>query len=180
MHGTIRANECLLRGGRALTDILFAVRLVHVLSGVGWFGEVVTVNLVLIPALARVDGALRERMLTVVFPRVFILATVLAGIAVASGATVFLLMSGGNLGLLVGSTWGNRILVGGLAGGLLFLFHLVQESRWEGSLASRLIAAQDDPAETRELLRRLRVIPWIGLVMLLVTIALMSAASRLP
>lgn len=162
-----------------MTEGLFILRLVHVLAGLSWFGEVLTVNLVLLPALARVDPVLRARLLSVVFPYVFRLATVLGGIAVVSGAILFLIMSGGNLGLLFSSDWGRRILSGGLIGALLFAFHLVQESRMEGSLATRLMATGDDPAASEAILRHLRVIPRIGLALLLLTVALMSAAARL-
>ncbi|MEZ4596486.1 MAG: hypothetical protein R3C32_06375 [Chloroflexota bacterium] len=163
-----------------MTEALFVARLIHILSGIGWFGEVLTVNLVLIPALVRVDPALRARILTAVFPFVFRLATVLAGTAVVSGAIVFLLITRGNLALVADSDWGRRILVGGVMGAVLFAFHLLQESRWEGSLASRLVAAQDDPAASEAILRRLQVIPRVGLLVLLVVIGLMSAAARLP
>ncbi|MCC6617947.1 MAG: hypothetical protein IT341_02780 [Chloroflexi bacterium] len=164
----------------SVPEILFVTRFVHVVSGVGWLGEVVTVNFVLLPALASADAELRARILTAVFPFVFRLATVLGGIAVVSGAIVFWIMSGGDLARLVDSTWGQRILLGGVFGGPLFAFHLLQESRWEGGLGKRLVAAEHDPAASDRILRHLNVIPRIGLAILVACVFFMSAATRLP
>lgn len=163
-----------------MPEFLFVVRFVHVVAGLCWLGEVLTVNLVLLPALGRADAALRARMLAVILPLVFRLATLLGGVAVISGAVLLWTMSGGDLTRLVDTEWGRRILIGGLLGGPLFLFHLFQESRWEGSLAQRLMAMGDDPAQSDRVLRHLRVIPRIGLGILVLSVLFMSAAARLP
>lgn len=162
-----------------MPEALFAARFIHVVTGLGWLGEVLTVNFVLLPALARADSVLRARILTALFPLVFRLATVLAGLAVVSGAIVFWIQSGGEVARLFDTTWGQRILVGGLLGGPLFAFHLLQESRWEGSLARRLVAMQDDPSASDVILRRLQVIPRVGLAILVLCVFFMSAAARL-
>lgn len=161
-------------------EVPFIVRLVHIISGVGWVGEVLTVNFVLLPALLSLEPASRGFLLQTVFPFVFRLATYLGGLAVISGATMFLLMTGGDFASALEAEWGRRILVGGILGAGLLIFHLVQESVWEGSLASRLIASADDPAQSDALLRRLRIAPRVGLAIILVTVILMSAAARLP
>jgi len=135
---------------------------------------------VLLPALARAEPELRGRILLAVFPLVFRLATILAGLSILSGAVVFWIMSGGELARLVDSTWGQRILVGGLLAGPLFAFHLLQESRWEGSLARRLATVGRDPAASDLILRRLQVIPRIGLAILVMAVFFMSAAARGP
>jgi hypothetical protein len=81
---------------------------------------------------------------------------------------------------LVESTWGWRILIGGTLGALLFLFHLVQELGAERLLAARLAAVWDnDPQSAASLLRRLAIIPRVGLGILLVIVGLMSAAAHL-
>ncbi len=162
-----------------MPELLFGVRFVHIVTGLGWLGEVLTVNFVLLPALVHVEPAVRGKILTAVFPLVFRLATILAGTAIVSGAIVFWIMSGGDLTKLVDTTWGQRILIGGLLGGPLFLFHLFQESRMEGSLARRLAAIEDDPVASDRILRHLRVIPRIGLAILVASVLFMSAAARL-
>ncbi len=86
-----------------------------------------------------------------------------------------------NLLLLVQTSWGRRILIGGTVGGLLYFFHLFQESGAERSLAAQLaFAAPVDPAAAERLLKRLALFPRAGMLVLLGVIALMSAASRLP
>lgn len=162
-----------------MPDLLFVVRFVHIVTGLGWVGEVITVNFVLLPALSRVEPALRGRILLSVFPLIFQLATILGGLAVVSGAVVFWIMSGGELARLFDTTWGQRILLGGLFGGPLFAFHLFQESRMEGSLARRLAAVEDDARASDEILHHLRIIPRIGLAILVVSVIFMSAAARL-
>jgi uncharacterized membrane protein len=164
----------------AVPEPLFFARLIHILSAIGWLGEVLTVNFVLLPALRHVDLALRGRILLAVFPLIFRLATILGALAVLSGAVVFLIMSGGDFSRLFGTTWGQRILIGGVFGGLVFVFHLVQESRMEGSLATRLGTITHDTAQSDAILRHLQVIPRIGLLMLVLATFFMSSAARLP
>lgn len=163
-----------------MPELLFISRFVHVVTGLGWLGEVLTVNFVLLPALARAEPELRGRILTAVFPLIFRLATILAALSILSGAIVFWIMSGGDVGRLFDTSWGQRILIGGLLAVPLFAFHLLQESRWEGSLARRLATVGSDPAASDVILRRLRVIPRIGLAILFVAVFFMSAAARLP
>jgi uncharacterized membrane protein len=42
-----------------MTDLAFALRLLHLLTGLGWVGEVLPVNFVLLPTLRRVDRQTR-------------------------------------------------------------------------------------------------------------------------
>lgn len=160
-----------------MPEPLFIARLVHIVTSIGWLGEVLTVNFVLLPALGRADPALRGRILLSVFPFVFRLATILGGLAVVSGAITFWITTGGNLGVLIDTDWGRRILIGGFFGGLVFVFHLVQESRLEGSLATRLATIADDPDQSDLILRRVRIIPRVGLLALFVAVFFMSWAA---
>jgi hypothetical protein len=156
----------------------FAARLVHIVTGIGWRGEVFAVNFVLLPALGRADPGARGRILLSTFPLVFRLATLLAALAILSGALLFVMTSGGDIGAVLGTTWGRRILLGGVLGLALFGFHLFQESAREGSLASRLVSSVDDPERSRVLLRRLRILPAAGMIVLLAVVTLMSAAGH--
>jgi uncharacterized membrane protein len=67
-------------------ELIFVLRLVHVVAGVGWAGEVLTVNFVLLPALFKARADERVTLLQTVFPYAFRLATLLAGIAIARAA----------------------------------------------------------------------------------------------
>lgn len=162
-------------------EIAYLLRLLHTVAGLGWLGEVITINFVLLPALFKARQEDRLMLLHLVFPYVFRLATALGGLAVVSGLALMLWTTRLNLLLLVETTWGRRILIGGAVGGLLYFFHLFQESGAERSLAADLaFAAPDDPKAAERLLKRLALFPRVGMLVLLSVITLMSAASRLP
>jgi hypothetical protein len=166
-----------------MAEVWFLVRLVHIVAGGGWLGEVLTVNFVLLPVLSRARAIERTHLLQTVFPCVFRLATALGGLAIVTGLTLLLWRTQLNPARLIESAWGWRILIGGTLGALLFLFHLVQEVRAERvlALAARLEAEWDnDPRSAASLLRRLAIIPRVGLGILLVIVGLMSAAAHLP
>jgi hypothetical protein len=65
------------------------------------------------------------------------------------------------------SSWGRRILVSGATGAALYLFHLFHESGLEHSLADPLAdLAEEGPDAAEPFLRRLRIPPRAGIVML--------------
>jgi len=165
-----------------MLELIFLLRLVHVVAGVGWAGEVLTVNFVLLPALFKANANERVALLQTAFPSVFRLATALGGVAIASGLGLLLWHTQLDFGRLVTTIWGWRILAGGTLGGALYAFHLFQESVAERSLAGHLVflTEQDDPRAAEPLLRHLAIFPRAGLVVLLVVIGMMSAAARLP
>lgn len=137
-----------------MASLLYAIRLLHVLAGVGWFGEVLTVNVALLPALARMSGGERARMLERVGPRVFRLAAVPGAAALGSGVLLVGLSTLDDPTRLWRTQWGQGVLTGALLGGVLYMFHLVQEPRLERSLEERLT---DEPPETGDTEAALRV-----------------------
>ncbi|MGH2511791.1 MAG: hypothetical protein ACRDGQ_03795 [Candidatus Limnocylindrales bacterium] len=159
-------------------DWLFVVRLVHIAAGIAWIGEVATVIFVLVPALRRADAAGAQVLLDVVFPRAFKLATVLGGTAIAAGLILVTLGPGG-LQRAFSTTWGTRILAGGILGAALYVFHLVLEPRLEGRLLARISDPGEVGSHAAADLRILRVVPPVGLLILLTVVALMSAGARL-
>lgn len=68
-----------------MPDWIVVLRWIHVLSASAWFGEVVVINVVLIPALSGRHGAARREMLATIFPKVFRLASVLATTTTVTG-----------------------------------------------------------------------------------------------
>lgn len=162
-----------------MAGVLYVLRLIHVLAGVGWFGEVVTVNVVLLPVLERASSEDRDRLLALVFPRVFRLATVLGGVAVGSGLILAGWYTRGHVAHVLGDAWGQRVLAGAALGGALYAFHLFQEGHLEHAFEARLRAAARAPGAER-LLQRLIWIPRIGGGVLLLVIGLMVAAAHLP
>jgi hypothetical protein len=163
-----------------MMDVLFLVRVVHVIAGVGWLGEVTTINFVLLPALFKAQAEDRVVLLNTVFPYVFRLATILGGAAVASGLALVLWYTRLDVFSLTQGQWGWSILVGGLLGALLYVFHIFQESGAERSLAAYLTFTidTDDPKSVQAILNRLAIFPRAGMAVLVIVIGLMVAAAH--
>ncbi|MGH2460758.1 MAG: hypothetical protein ACRDIY_18030 [Chloroflexota bacterium] len=161
-------------------DALFVVRLAHVIAGVSWLGEVITINFVLLPALFGARDDDRQVLLSTVFPHVFRLATVLGGTAVASGFVLLLWFTSFHPLAALHSHWGWYIVVGGTIGAAVYAFHLFQESGAERSIAARLtfVVDADDPRETRRMLKHLARFPRVGMAVLVVVVALMVCAAH--
>jgi uncharacterized membrane protein len=155
---------------------LHLIRWFHILAGAAWLGEVVMINVVLVPTLSRLEPAVRGRVMAVALPRVFRLASVLSAVTVLTGFLLFVRMTGGQLEVLVASRWGRSILVGGALGLALTLFHFVAERRFEPALAG--VRGNPGGDETELVLQRMRVIPRVGLGVLLITFVLMMYAAR--
>ncbi len=161
----------------AITNLLLWI---HLLAGTAWLGEVVVVNFVLVPVLARLEPAKRGWFLSAIFPRIFRLASVLSLTTVLAGASFNLSLSDWQVDVaasrLISSRWGWSILVGGLLGLGLVLFHFVAEHRLE----PHVVASDDDLDDTAFalVLRRLKIIPRAGLGVLLLIVFLMMFAAR--
>jgi membrane protein YdbS with pleckstrin-like domain len=111
-----------------------------------------------------------------IFPRIFRLASVLSALTIATGLVLTIGFSRGNLEIFVATAWGRAIFAGGALGLLLTLFHFFIEQRLSRFLASRGEASPGFTVD--ELHHRLRVIPRIGLVVLIVIFWLMMYAAR--
>jgi uncharacterized membrane protein len=151
-------------------------RWIHILAGGAWLGEVVAVVFILVPILVRLDLERRGWFLSVVFPRVFRLASILSATAVTAGALLYLASNEWslNLGRLTSERWGISILIGGSLGLALTVFHFVVEGRIEPVVVR---AASGEIDEDR-LVRFLTIVPRIGLAVLVVIFGAMMYASR--
>jgi hypothetical protein len=121
-------------------------------------------------------------LLVTVFPYIFRLATALGGLAIVSGTGLVLWNTRLDLTLLVTTAWGWRILIGGIIGLVIFVFHLVEESGAERSLAAELVFLRDngDEEAAKRLLNHLAIFPRVGMLILMVVVGLMVAAVWLP
>lgn len=152
------------------------IRWLHVLSAASWLGEVITINFVLVPALAKLTEAERARFIAAVFPRVFKLASVLSLTAVCSGAVLFMLRFGSNWQAVWHTPFTRVLAIGAVLGLLLTTFHFVVEPR-----LSKLIyaaKAQGNIAATEMIHSRLRVIPRAGLGVLVAIVLFMMVGAR--
>lgn len=156
--------------------IVNVVRWVHIISGISWVGEVITINIVLVPALIKLRGDARGDYLRQVFPRIFHLATILSLTAVISGATMSYLVTGWtDLDRLISTRWGTGIALGGGLAILLTLFHLFVEERLEPVAMTADVSPEVDFDRT---LKVLKIVPRVGLVILLLIVSLMMYAAR--
>lgn len=151
-------------------------RWIHVGAGAAWFGEVVVVVFILVPIVIRLGADRRGWFLATVFPRVFRLASVLSATAVLAGGFLWLATNNWHLNLnrLVTETWGLSILIGGALGLGLTLFHFVAESKLEPLAIKAGTGEIDDDL----LVRRLTIIPRVGLGILVVVFGAMMYAAR--
>lgn len=141
----------------------------------------IVINLVLVPAIKSAEGGDRVALIELIFPRLFKLATLLGGLAVLTGTFLVSRYTQLHFGLLFSSRWGWLVLIGGLMGLVLCLFHLFQEENVEHTLMSSLVEATKsrNQAATDALLRKLGILPRAGMVALLIAILLMVAATHL-
>jgi uncharacterized membrane protein len=156
------------------------LRWIHVIAGAAWLGEVAVVCFLLVPILAHLDKDKRTWFLAAVFPRVFRLASVLSLTTILAGAALNLSLNGWRVDVafarLTSTRWGWSILVGGFLGLSLTFFHHVLEHRFE----PHVLGTHDDPddAEFAVIVRRLQIIPRVGLGVLVLTFLLMMFAVR--
>ena len=152
-------------------------RWLHVVFAAAWLGEVVTVVFALVPIALHLQGSQRSQFLANVFPRIFRVATVLAVGTLGAGVWLNYLTTGWrDLPAYLASGRGAAIVVGGLLGLLLTLFHFVVEGRLE----PRLLALSESEPDSGEgkMLRFLTLVPRIGLVILATIFVLMMIGAR--
>lgn len=152
------------------------IRWLHVISATAWVGEVMTVVFVLVPAVLALQGPERMAMLHRVFPRVFKLASVLSGTAVVCGAILLTARYHSSWGALLTTFHGRCYLAGATLGTAVAAFHFFLEPRLEGMICSA--AGNGDLELTDAVLTRLRLIPRVGLGVVLTSMMLMMVATR--
>ncbi|MBE2184033.1 MAG: hypothetical protein IAE89_11450 [Anaerolineae bacterium] len=154
-------------------------RWIHILAGAAWLGEVVVVNFILVPALSRIEPGKRGWFLSLIFPRIFRLASILSLTTILAGAALNLSLNNWRFDVavirLTSTPWGWSILIGGLLGLGVTLFHFFAEHRLE----PHVLTAHEETNEEAfaHILRHLRIIPLAGLGVLVLTFLLMMYAA---
>jgi uncharacterized membrane protein len=157
-------------------NITNIVRWVHIISGVAWLGEVITINFVLFPALIKISRESRGKFIRQIFPRIFQLASILSLTAIVSGTAMSYLITGWrDLSELLNTRWGLGIIIGGSLAFLLTLFHFFVESRLE-PLATT--ADEGSEIDIEKIIAVLRIVPRIGMIILVLIVLLMMYAAR--
>lgn len=152
-------------------DMVTVLRWLHALAGAAWFGEVIVIVFVLVPTVTRAAPDRQRWLLATIFPRMFRLASVLIAIVLIAGLLLNLAMFGWAVDweTLTTTRWGRSILIGGILGGALGIFHFVAERKLEPMVT-------DEDVDLDVVIRRLKLIPSVGLIILVVVVSLMVLA----
>lgn len=151
------------------------IRAIHVVASSLWLGEVVVINFILIPVLSKYKGELRKQFLITIFPRIFTMASILSATAVITGIIMIYYLTNGNLDVLTSGKWGLSILIGGTLGIILTLFHFFMENK----LAKKIgLAEQGDDEKLAEVHLKLKIVPRLGLLVILSIFLLMINAAH--
>lgn len=158
-----------------MIDIYPLIRTIHELAGALWLGEVIVINFILIPVLSKYEGEVRKQLLISIFPKIFNLASLLSAVVVITGLYMVYILTNGSFNLIGMGRWGISILIGGSLGILLTLFHFFMENK----LAKKIgIGKQGDEEKLAEVHLRLKIVPRIGLLVLLTIFLLMINATH--
>lgn len=131
----------------------------------------IVIVFVLVPTVTRAAPDRQRWLLANIFPRMFRLASVLIATVLIAGLLLNLAMSGWAVDweMLTTTRWGRSILIGGILGGALGIFHFVAERKLEPMVT-------DEAADLDVVIRRLKLVPTVGLTILVVVISLMVLA----
>lgn len=157
-----------------MSDWFPFIRSIHMLSGSLWIGELLIVNIILIPLFLKADSVLRNLFFNTIYPKLLTLTSVLSLIALSSGIFLAYYLSDGEFQRLIKGRWGLSILVGGSIGILLIIQHILSRKirvRWMNE------KMHHDPFPNG-INFWLKVFPWMETLMLLVVFLLMMNASR--
>lgn len=158
-----------------MEDLFPIIRMIHVLAGSIWIGEVVVINFILIPVLSKYQGDIRKEFLISIFPKIFNLASILSVTVVTTGVIMVYHLTNGNLENLLYGRWGLSLLFGGSLGIILTLFHFFMENR----LAKKIgLGKQGDDEKLVGVHLKLKIVPRLGLIVITTIFLLMLNASR--
>jgi len=153
-----------------------ALRWLHILAAAAWFGEVVTINFVLVPAVGRLPRDQAPKVLFQIFPRIFKLASWLSATAVLSGTVLASKRYMASPDVLWTTPSGLLFSLGATLGLLLTGFHFILEPRLDGMICT---AAEEEDAELSErVMVLLKIVPRVGLVVITGIVWMMMVGAR--
>ena len=158
------------------TELFSFIRWVHVAAGSAWFGEVVVINFILIPALSRYQGDARKDFLNLIFPKIFTMASILSATTAITGGILLYQFIGFDVTELTRrGSWGVSILIAGTLGLILTLFHFFIEN-----LLARKIGVGDpeiSKEDVEDVHLKLKIVPRLGLLVISTIFFLMLNAK---
>ncbi|MCW5875337.1 MAG: hypothetical protein KIS85_00520 [Anaerolineales bacterium] len=146
-------------------------RWIHILAFAAWLGEICLMAFVFMPQVSKMPLETRKLFMTRIFPSISRLASHLIAATMLSGLWLNYLMTGWrNMGAYLSSRHGLLVLAGGGLGMIITLVHFGVLGQFE----ARFAGGDQDPA----ILRRMQLVPRIGLVVISLAFILMMVAAR--
>ncbi len=159
-----------------MATAFIVLRWIHLIAAAAWYGEVVTINFVLVPAVNRLPREQAPKVLFEIFPRIFKLASWLSATAVVSGIVLTTLKYRGTPELLWTTTAGILFSVGATLALALTFVHFVLEPRLDGMICT---AANSQDIELSErVLWLLKLVPRVGLVVITLILWMMTVGAH--
>ena len=150
--------------------VIKIIGVIHKTAGVLWLGEVFVINFIIIPSMMKMKREEARKFARVVFPKAFNLASFLSLTTVITGVALFLMITKGSIDVLSGK-WGTNILIGGVIGLALTLFHFSAEPKLK-----RFIEGEDEKFD--RFLKVIRIVPRIGMAVIFLIYMFMLNATR--
>jgi uncharacterized membrane protein len=160
----------------AMDNWYLVARWIHVIAATAWFGEVVTINFVLVPAVARLPREQAPKILFQIFPRIFKLASWLSATAVITGIALASARYLPNPQILWSTGPGLLFSFGATIGILLAAFHFLLEPRLDGMICTAMECEDIDLSD--RVMHLLKIIPRVGLVVITTTLWTMMVGAR--
>lgn len=156
---------------------ILVLRWLHVITATAWIGQVLVIAFVLVPIVAKESKAeVQLDLLRRIFPPVFRLGSILSGIAVIAGVVLLWDRIAGLGGEFFASWQNHALLTGSILGILVMGLHHAVEPRLRRML--RGSADQDDASHAAAIVRRLKILPRVGLTVLTLAAVLMMIGAR--
>lgn len=159
-----------------MTTAFIILRWLHIIVAAAWYGEVVTINFVLVPAVNRLPKDQAPKVLFEIFPRIFKLASWLSATAVISGILLAILKYKDMPEVMWTTTPGLMFSIGAILALLLTFVHFVLEPRLDGMICTA--AASDDIELSDRVMWLLKLVPRVGLVVITLILWTMTVGAH--
>jgi len=168
-----------------IPEVNAALAWLHILAAIGWMGTAMFLVMVLTPSMRGLSPSSRRDLILKLFPRFIRYVTVFATLTLVAGILLAFGHAGSSLeSLSPTTTWGLMITVGASLALVAYALALGVGLRSARKIVRILNAQQDPqqapPPEIAQLQGRMRMTATTVIILLMLSLVFMVAASRLP
>ena len=168
-----------------IAEVNAALAWLHILAAIGWMGTAMFLVMVLTPSMRALSPSSRRDLILKLFPRFIRYVTVFATLTLVAGILLAFGHAGSSLeSLSPTTTWGLMITVGASLALVAYALALGVGLRSARKIVRILNAQQDPqqapPPEILQLQGRMRMTATTVMILLMLSLVFMVAASRLP